>query len=260
MNVLLIHGNGGANARFDLFKKIHEADPDSGFKLFFPELPGFEGRPLGRADRGWHIFIEALQKLISNEKEEQWILYGHGIGGSILLEWANIAFQLSQGEDWSPKAVILHAPVGASLSKRWFPKLMKPRAIRSFLHFLIYQKALQPTWERRLFLYPDQIPQAVRDQFFKDYKRCEAFPLFFDLITPEWYKEINEFVHTYPFCFIWGEKERVIASKFVEYWKSDFPNAEFEIVENWDHFPMLDTPDDYYQFMKNMFEAIKAKV
>ena len=102
MNVLFIHGNGGANARFDLFKKIHETDRDSDFKLFFPELPGFEGRPLGNSKKGWPIFIESLQKLIISKKNEQWILYGHGIGGSILLEWANIQFQLSKEEAWSP--------------------------------------------------------------------------------------------------------------------------------------------------------------
>jgi alpha-beta hydrolase superfamily lysophospholipase len=45
------------------------------------------------------------------------VVLGHGIGGSIALE-------LAQEYASSIDGLILHAPVGARLDRRWFPQLM----------------------------------------------------------------------------------------------------------------------------------------
>lgn len=259
MNLLLVHGNGGASSRFKLFIAHLEKDDQSLTKAFIPELPGFEGRPIPGGKLDWKGLIRPLQTVISDRHQQEWVLYGHGIGGSILLEWASRGFSLTETVSWEPKAVILHAPIGASLAHRWFPKVMKVRPMRALIHWLIYQKWLQAAWEKKLFLKPDQIPAKLKDQFFRDYRQCKAFPGLFDLIDEAWYAQVRSRLNEYPFRFIWGEKERVVASQFLQYWKNDFPRSHFELIPEWDHFPMLEQPTEFYDKMKQLIKDIKAE-
>ena len=252
INLLLLHGNGGANARFDLFRQwVTDRGPEN-LRLHLPELPGFEGRPLPPGDAGWPDFLGPLARQVALYPDEPWVFYGHGIGGSLLLEWA--------ARDWDgcrPGLVILHGPIGASLEHRFFPKLMKPVPVRRLMQRLIHARPLQPVWERRLFQRPGSIPQPLRDRFFRDYERCAAFALFFDLITPDWYRRVQERVGERSFYFLWGAEERVVAARFLDYWRRDFPVSEFEIVPGWDHFPMLDQPEAFYQ---KITDLLKEKV
>jgi pimeloyl-ACP methyl ester carboxylesterase len=241
-HVLLLHGNGGAASRFRLFQQA-AAQRNWPVRLVVPELPGFEGRPV--AAPTWDAFLEALGRTVAPYAADRWAVYGHGIGGSLLLEWAAQGWRLPNGGTFTPERVLLHAPVGASLAHRFFPQLMRPRPLRDFIHWLIYQPALRPLWERKLFLYPERIPAELRRQFFTDYRHCAAFPVFFDLITPAWYASVLARLEHRDFHFIWGERERVIASEFVAYWRRDFPGGTFTIVPAWDHFPMLEQTADF---------------
>ena len=243
-NLLLLHGNGGAASRFQRFR-AEAARRGWPLRITVPELPGFEGRPLPETVPSWDPFITAIAETIAPRAAERWAVYGHGIGGSLLLEWAARGWTLPGETPFLPEHVLLQAPVGASLQHRFFPKLMQPRLVRSLLHSLIYQPALQPLWERKLFLYPERIPAGLRRQFFRDYRHCAAFPVFFDLITPAWYDSVLARLPQRDFHFIWGERERVIASRFVDYWRRDFPGALFTIVPEWDHFPMLEQVADF---------------
>ncbi|MEN0003904.1 MAG: alpha/beta hydrolase [Bacteroidota bacterium] len=253
MNLLLVHGNGGANARFQLFTAKAEAQ-NAPYTIHLPKLPGFEGRPLPETGEPWSWFLEALAEAVEGVAGE-WVYYGHGIGGSILLEWAKRGWRNQAGEAFVPKEVILHGIIGASLQYRFFPKLMKPKLMRNLIHYLISAPFLQQRWEKKLFLYPERIPADLRQQFFADYKRCAAFPVFFDLITPAWYSEVQAAIGNQPFHFLWGSRERVIASKFLAYWKNDFPNARFTIIEGWDHFPMLEQVDEFYTELTTLIET-----
>ena len=170
-NLLLIHGNGGANARFQLVLE-HARSQAPDIRLHLPLLPGFEGRPLPDSSDTWALFMDALGQVVATAPEEEWILYGHGIGGSILLEWATRSWILPDGKTFQPKQVIMHSIIGASLQARWFPKLMKWYPLRRFIHWLIYQPVLRKRWEKRLFLNPEAIPQSLRTQFFEDYRFC----------------------------------------------------------------------------------------
>jgi pimeloyl-ACP methyl ester carboxylesterase len=254
MNVLLIHGNGGASSRFRPFLERLEKEPAPLVKAWVPELPGFEGRPLPEGPVNWEVFLQPLQDVVGDRPDEAWILYGHGIGGSILLEWAGRGFPLGNRPSWQPQGVLLHAPIGASLGHRWFPKVMKVKVMRSLIHWLIYQKWLQKAWEKKLFLQPEQIPGNLRDQFFADYQSCAAFPHFFDLIDEDWYRKVQAQLREQAFHFLWGEEERVVASRFLQYWKDDFPNATFELIPGWDHFPMLETPEAFFQKMMQLLQ------
>lgn len=252
IKLLLIHGNGGASSRFNSLLEIYNQQEEKKFVPYIPQLPGFENRPIEDSTKGWDIFISALQSTVEEAGPENWFLYGHGIGGSMLLEWAARGWGLPSDSEWKPKFVMLHAPVGASLSERWFPKVMKNRSIRALIHWMIYQNWLRSFWEKKLFLEPKNIPLKIRQQFFQDYKECRAFPIFFDLITTSWYKETKAKIKDESFYFIWGKLERVIASQYISLWKRDFPNAIFDVVENWDHFPMLDNPKDFYQKIESI--------
>ena len=253
--LLLLHGNGGASARFQPFLELLGKEEAGRLTALVPKLPGFEGRPLPGGNANWLPFINALQRLVEQEgKDEEWVLYGHGIGGSLLLEWASRGWPLANGSRLAPRRVILHGCIGASLEHRFFPKLMQPLAVRRILQWLIAWPALQPIWERRLFLYPERIPAHLRQQFFRDYKTCAAFSLFFDLIAPDWYRSVQQRLQGENFYFIWGDKERVVASRFLKYWQKDFPHSTFDIVPGWDHFPMLDQPEEFYEKIKSLWK------
>lgn len=251
MNVLLVHGNGGANARFQLFRQMAE-QRGAAYHVHLPQLPGFEGRPLPQSGEPWSWFLDALAETVAAGGDSLWVYYGHGIGGSVLLEWARREWTNSAGQAFKPQKVLLHGIIGASLEHRLFPKVMKPSIVRQAMKALITAPTLRPLWERKLFLDPDAIPEDLRRQFFADYGRCEAFALFFDLITPEWYREVKASIGEEAFHFIWGDKERVIASKYLAYWQNDFPQADFTIIKGWDHFPMLEQPGEFYETMTKM--------
>jgi pimeloyl-ACP methyl ester carboxylesterase len=257
--VLMLHGNGGASARFQLFREeVRRHQPD--YDVVFPELPGFEGRHLGTLPADlWQLFLTPLQEQIANSAPEtEWILYGHGIGGSLLLEWAARSWAVPGRPGWKPKGVLLHGCIGASLKERWFPKLMKPLFMRRFIQRLVSWPALRPLWERKLFLTPGAIPEALRRQFFRDYARCAAFPVFFDLIDGAWYDGVQDKTGSGDFYFLWGDRERVVASKYLVYWQRDFPNSQFDIVADWDHFPMLDTPVAFYRKVTDLITQLRS--
>ncbi len=246
MNLLMVHGNGGAGARFELFRQLLTERGPRRLRPVLPELPGFAGRPLPTRDRPeWEPFLQALQAAVQDRAGEPWIFYGHGIGGSLLLEWAARDWSLAAG-NLQPLRVILHGSIGASLEHRWFPRLMRPPMLRAWVQRLVYEPLLQPLWERKLFQEPQRIPPALRRRFFADYRTCSAFPVFFDLITPDWYRQVQQKTNHYPFCFLWGDRERVVASRYLRFWQRDFPRATFEVVPGWDHFPMLDRPEEFY--------------
>lgn len=229
-------------------------------EVVIPQLPGFAGRPLPADAPYWDQFMLALGKTVAHAPEANWVLYGHGIGGSLLLEWAARNYALPDGTHLQPEQVILHAPIGASLEHRFFPKLMKPAFIRHFMHWLIYQPAMQSIWEQRLFLYPDQIPADLRRQFFADYRTCAAFPVFFDLITPTWYRQTQQQLQNGTFHFIWGERERVVASKYLAFWERDFPQATVEIIPEWDHFPMLEQLEEFTHKMVQLIQRSSTTI
>ncbi len=247
MNILMVHGNGGAGTRFELFRQLLAERGPQDLRPALPELPGFSGRPLPRRKRPeWEPFLNALETSVCERPDEPWILYGHGIGGSLLLEWAARGWALAPGRRLHPVQVILHGSIGASLEHRWFPRLMRPPLVRTLAQRLIHEPLLQSWWEHKLFQAPERIPAALRRRFFTDYRTCSAFPVFFDLITPGWYRRVQQQTCRYPFYFLWGGRERVIASRHLRFWQEDFPQATFEVVPGWDHFPMLDRPEEFY--------------
>ncbi|MFK7921764.1 MAG: alpha/beta fold hydrolase [Bacteroidia bacterium] len=245
-NVLILHGNGGSRTRFvPMLKRLIPKHPELDLRI--PELSGFDGRAIPKQADHWSLFMSEIEQAVHDKLDEPWILYGHGIGGSLLLEFAARDFTFPSGERLTASKVILQAPIGATLKLRKFPALMKPPVMRALGKWLLTRKMLRPLWEKRLFQAPKEIPEYLREQFFHDYTQCEAFGVFFDLITPKWYEEIRTKVKDQVFHFVWGEEERVINVGFVEHWRQDFPSSQFEIVPDWDHFPMLEQTEEFVE-------------
>ncbi|MEO0473252.1 MAG: alpha/beta hydrolase [Bacteroidota bacterium] len=243
-HVLVLHGNGGSRTRFiPLLRKMMIEHPE--INLVIPQLSGFDGRVLPPSDNYWDLFLEDVYAAVAENIEEEWVLYGHGIGGSLLMELAARDFTFPNGQQLKVRKVYLHSIIGAALHTRKFPLLMKPMALRKFGKWLVTRAMLRPMWEKRLFQNPEEIPLFLREQFFIDYTICDAFVVFFDLITVPWYREVRSKTHDYPFHLIWGKEERVVKVEVLDLWREDFPKATVEIVADWDHFPMLEQPEAF---------------
>ncbi len=108
------------------------------------------------------------------------MVLGHGIGGSIALD-------MVQRHDID--GLILHAPVGTRLEKRWFPRLMKPEPVRTLIKWGISSRVTRPLIGRRFF--SRNVPTDYRNQFLDEYGRADSFSQMFDIITPEWWNGLG---------------------------------------------------------------------
>lgn len=249
--LLVLHGNGGTRTRFEPMLALwpeHVAD----VSVHIPRLSGFAGRPMPEGANPWDVFLDEIGQCVLEAGEGSWTFYGHGIGGSLLMEWAARGYPLPNGERAKPQKVILHSVIGASLHKRFFPKLMRPLWVRSLMQRLIAAPWMQSIWEKRLFRFPDQIDPALRQQFFADYAQCAAFPLFFDMLTVSWYRSVRDRHQGQDWHLLWGDLERIVAAKYLSLWQADFPQAKIESAPAWDHFPMLDQALEFVQKIGNL--------
>lgn len=242
-HVLILHGNGGSRTRFEPLLQ-YLADHHPAIYPVIPALRGFDGRPIPPSQDYWTDFLADIEASLPPGATD-WVFYGHGIGGSLLMELAGRGYRFPSGRVLRPRRLILHSVIGASLHKRFFPKLMRPRLVRALMQRLIVAPWMQGIWERRLFREPAAIPAGLRRQFFADYARCAAFPVFFDLITVPWYRQTRARLQAEPFYLLWGGQERIVSARYLDLWRADFPQATIETVPEWDHFPMLDCPTDF---------------
>lgn len=229
MILVAVHGNGGASIRF---ARLFEHMPHD-VRLDAPTIPGFGGVPrdprlVTLADYG-----EWLARYVAESPRPRVVL-GHGIGGSIALEMLQRHAELVDG-------VLLHAPVGADLDRRWFPRLMSPPPVRRLVQRLLASPALRAPLARRFFREPP--PSEFLDRFFADYRRCEAFSQMFDLIDARWFRGLAPV--DVPAVLLWGARERVLRAQQADAFRAVLPRARIEIVPEWDHFPMIDAPRDY---------------
>ncbi len=229
--VIAIHGNGGGAFRFARLAPLFTADGAIAFEAL--TLPGFGGRRRDAACRTLADYAAHIEAVVTRFPPPR-ILLGHGIGGSLVLEYL---------QHFAPSVagVILHAPVGAQLDTRWFPRLMRFTAARELGKFLLAAPALRPLWRRMFFSNP--VPRAFLDQFFAEYGRCEAFGDMFDLITADWFAGLRPVA--LPSVLLWGARERVLRLEQAADFRAKLPQAAIEVVRDWDHFPMVEQPEDY---------------
>ncbi len=240
MIVVGVHGNGGGSIRFA--RILEHMPPD--VRLEAPTLPGFGGVPRDPALTTLAAYAARLWGYVAEVPRPRVVL-GHGIGGSIALE-------MLRGHALDIDGVILHAPVGARLDTRWYPRVMRTRAMRALAQRLLAAPALRSFWARRFFR--EAPPTDYVERFFEDYRRCEAFSQMFDLITARWFDSLEP--RTTPAVLLWGGKERVLDAGQAEAFRRVLPGARVEIVPEWDHFPMIDAPREYARTIASLARTL----
>jgi pimeloyl-ACP methyl ester carboxylesterase len=229
LSIVALHGNGGGAFRFARIKPY--IPNDISFRAV--TLPGFADVPRDPTLETMRDYAGDLYRLIAAEARPL-ILLGHGIGGSIILEFGQHFASAVDG-------LILHAPVGARLEARFFPKLMALPVARRIGQRLFSARLPRPFFRRLLFSKP--VPAAYVNRFFDEYRHCTVFAQMFDLITPGWFAALRPV--DLPAALLWGEQERLLHVDQVRDYQALLPNSLVRTVPGWRHFPMIEQPEAY---------------
>lgn len=227
VTLVAVHGNGGGGFRFA------RAAPHApaGVRFEAVTLPGFGGRPAEPGVVTMADHAEVLWREIA-DLPRPLVLLGHGIGGSIALDLV---------QRHPVDGLIIHAPVGTRLERRWFPRLMRPRSVRRTIQWGISSRLTRPLVGRRFF--SPEVPRDYVDRFLDEYARAESFSLMFDVITPEWWSTLRP--AEVPSVLLWGEHDRVLGADQVDDYRQLLPRSAIDVVPGWGHFPMVDDPVRY---------------
>jgi pimeloyl-ACP methyl ester carboxylesterase len=159
---------------------------------------------------------------------------GHGLGGVFVLEFLQHFPEMVDG-------VILHSIVGANLNKRIFPKVMRLPLIATIAKNIIASPITRPLISRKFF--QKKIDATYKNEFFESFKKCEAFERMFQLIDYSWFKSLSPV--NIPAAFLWGEKDWILKPNEINGLQNLFPFNLKKIIPDWDHFPMIDRPENY---------------
>ena len=229
LTIVAVHGNGGGASRYESVHPHFGADVE----LRAVTLPGFSNEPKDPSLRSLTDYADRLAELFADLDRP--IVLGHGIGGSIALDLASRRPELMSG-------LVLHAPVGADLDTRLFPRVMATAPVRALVKRAISAPVIRPLL-RRIF-FPHGAPKLVLDRFFDEYRHCEAFGDMFDLIDRRWFDSVEP-VGELPAVVLWGAKDRVLRTGQADAITTKLPGAEVVVRTGWDHFPMIEQPQEY---------------
>src|SRR5439155_17089636 len=126
-SLVLVGGNGSIEARFRRAWPWLEAR----FRPVVVELAGQGSRETAAIPDTLAGFADDLAAQIERVRVDRpAVCYGHGVGGLVL---AHAVQRLSS----PPERLVLHAPVGAHLTRRRFPRLMACRPLRALAQALL---------------------------------------------------------------------------------------------------------------------------
>lgn len=229
LTIVAVHGNGGGAFRFARVKPY--IPNEISFRAV--TLPGFADAPRDPTLETMRDYAGDLYRLIAAESHPL-ILLGHGIGGSIILEFGQHFASVVDG-------LILHAPVGTRLEARFFPRLMALPGARLIGRWLFSARLTRPLFRRLLFSEP--VPSAYLNRFFDEYRHCTVFAQMFELITPAWFAALHPI--DLPTALLWGEQERLLHVDHLRDYQALLPNSLVRTIPGWRHFPMIEQPEAY---------------
>ncbi len=241
ISVIAVHGNGGGGFRFERAKPFFPDDVN----FVAPTLPGFAGEARDLSLQSVADYARVLHGFVEAEPSPR-ILLGTGVGGSFVLDYLQHYRVHIDG-------VMLHAPVGTRLDTRLFPKLMKLPGMRKLGQLTFSSGLTRPVFRRLLFKEP--LPDAYVNRFFEEYARCSVFGQMFDIITPEWFASLKPPEPPITASLVWGEKERILQVDQLEDYKALLPGADVVVVPEWDHFPMVEQPEDFARVVTEFARA-----
>ncbi len=240
VSVVAVHGNGGGAFRF---ARLAPHVPPT-MRLRAVTLPGFARAPRDPALRTLADYAARLRDDVLAVPAPR-VLLGHGIGGSLALEYGqHYASDLA--------GLVLHAPVGADLDTRLFPRLMKLPGMTALGQAVFASRLARPALRRLLF--SEAVPRAYLDRFFEEYRHCSVFGQMFELITADWFAGLAPV--DVPAVLLWGEAERVLRVEQAEAFRRILPRSRIERVARWDHFPMVEQPRAYAAALDRLARAL----
>jgi pimeloyl-ACP methyl ester carboxylesterase len=240
ISLIALHGNGGGGFRFER-SRLHYPDH---IHFTAPTLPGFAGEPRDPSLRTLRDYADVLHAHVVAQPAPRVVL-GTGIGGSIVLEMAQHYADDLDG-------IILHAPVGTRLDTRLFPRLMSLPGMKWLGQQTFASTLTRPVFRRLLFTEP--LPDDYVNRFFDEYRRCSVFGQMFEIITPAWFESLQPI--DVPAALLWGEREKVLSVDQLEDYKALLPNHKVRVVPEWDHFPMIETPEMFAKVTTELAESL----
>jgi pimeloyl-ACP methyl ester carboxylesterase len=256
MNILLVYGKGGGEARFTSVLEVATIQSVQQHTFFVPELSGYEGRDLTSFDDIWGVLIEDLYRIVENKTTEPWVFYGHGTGASLLLEFADRDYTFASGHILKPRKCILHSPSGLPIQRSKTSNFSYNFFINTLVKKAPNSPFVQKWIGKHLFLEMNSLSESVRTAFFEDYKNNVLLENYTELFLDTWYERTKKHVWFHNFRFIWGSEELAVKSRHYEAWKKDYPRSIFRVVEGWGKYPMLEKPS---AFLSVLLEEIAAK-
>ncbi|MEM6530760.1 MAG: alpha/beta fold hydrolase, partial [Chloroflexota bacterium] len=229
ISIIALHGNGGGGFRFERAKPYFPENVD----FVAPTLPGFAGEPRHPGFTTLWDYADLFHEYVYVQPRPR-IVLGTGIGGAIVLE-------MLQHHADKVDGAILHAPVGTRLDTRLFPKLMSLPGMKKLGQLTFSSPLTRPVFRRLLFHEP--LPDDYVNRFFDEYRRCEVFGQMFEIITAEWFATLKPV--NVPAVLLWGEREKILTVDQLEDYKALLPNHQVHIEPEWDHFPMVETPEQF---------------
>ncbi len=242
ISVIAVHGNGGGGFRWErLPLPLAEGlgPNDERVELHGLTLPGFQGTTLPSGTISMSTFTDAIVAEAEACSRPR-VLLGHGIGGALALDAVAHHPDLVDG-------LILHAPVGANLDERWFPKVMSTPVVRRFAKAAVSSPITQALAGPRLF---HDAPPAYGRRFLAEYARAEGFEVMFDLLTAEWFDALPE--TSVPTTILWGDRDRVLQPSQADDLAGRLTHSNRRIVEGWGHYPMIEQPRSYAEVVSEI--------
>lgn len=240
-SLIAIHGNGGGGFRFErMLPYIPE-----GVTFRAPTLPGFADVPRDRSLKSVQDYAAKLHGMLADLPQGPRVLLGTGIGGTIALEYI---------QHYDADGLILHAPVGTRLDERLFPRLMKLPGMTHLGQWVFSSQLTRPLFKQLLFVDHAAVPSGYLNRFFDEYRSCEAFGQMFEIINSAWWNQLKP--SPIPTALLWGERERVLSVDQLDDYKGLLPNHLVKTIPDWDHFPMIETPEAYTEVVVELAQAL----
>jgi pimeloyl-ACP methyl ester carboxylesterase len=256
MNILLVYGKGGGEARFTPVLEVATIRRIQQHTFFIPELSGYEGREIASSDDIWEVLLEDLYRMVENKTTEPWVFYGHGTGASLLLEFADRDYTFASGHILKPRKCILHSPSGLPVQRSKASNFSYNLFVNTLVKKAPESPFIQKNIGKNLFLDMNSLPDNVRTAFFEDYRNNLLLETYNELFLDTWYERTKKHVWFHNFRFLWGSEELAVKNKYYETWKKDYPRSVSRVVEGWGKYPMLEKTSE---FLEVLLEEIAAK-
>jgi pimeloyl-ACP methyl ester carboxylesterase len=249
--VLLLHGLGATNA--SLLPTLWDLARDH--RVLAPDMPGFgdSAKPIRRYDSP---FLARWARAFMDEAGiDRADIVGNSMGGRVAIELG------LEAPDRVGRLVLL-APSPAFIRRRQFVRIV--RLLRPELAFVrVPMRHRSVVWGiKRMFSRPERLPDpwylAAADEFLRVFAKARARIAFFSAARQIYLEEPFGDVGFWerlpalgvPSLFVWGERDRLVPSKFARHVERALPNATSVILEDCGHVPQYELPDRTHGLMR----------